>query len=388
MKVLFVTGEFPPMQGGVGDYTREIGLALANLRCDVHVVTSTQARAVDGITVHSVIRNWDWSCWRILLDLVQRHQPDVVHVQYQAAAYGMHPAINFWPWRLGLLGVNRPCSVVTFHDLRVPYLFPKAGRLRRWVVEQLARHSDAIITTNREDYRALKKLNPPPTLIPIGSNLTLNPPADYNRAAWRAQWGVGPDDFLLCFFGFINNRKGVDTLIRALYLLTREPEAPRNPQLLFIGGQTGASDPTNVAYLATIQALIAELGLQDRIHWTGYISNEKVSASFLAADLCVLPFREGVSLLHGTLHAALVHGVPILCTQPRVPLPELESGENIYLVPPEDAQALAAAIRHLASSPDERHKLGAGAKTLSHQFQWDSIASDTLKLYRSLASGR
>jgi glycosyltransferase involved in cell wall biosynthesis len=300
----------------------------------------------------------------------------------------MHPAINFWPWRLSLLAGNRPRSVVTFHDLRVPYLFPKAGPIRRWVVDRLAQWSDAVITTNYEDYRSLKKLNPPPALIPIGSNVSLTPPADYDRAAWRERWGVGPDDFLLCFFGFINDRKGVDTLLRALHLLIRQSGAPHNPQLLFIGGQTGDSDPTNVAYLATIQALIAELGLQDRIHWTGYVSNEKVSASFLAADLCVLPFREGVSLLHGTLHAALVHGVPILSTQPRVPLLDLDPGDSIYLVLPENAQALATAIRHLASSPEERHRLGAEAKALSKKFEWHKIAADTLELYQSLDAAR
>lgn len=339
-----------------------------------------------SLSIHPVIERWDWSCWGTLLDLIQRHRPDVVHVQYQAAAYAMHPAINFWPWRLRWLGADRPWSVVTFHDLRVPYLFPKAGPLRRWVVERLARSSDAVITTNRKDYESLQHLAPPPALIPIGSNLTLNPPAGYDRAAWRARWGVGPGDLLLCFFGFINDRKGVDTLLHALKLLASEPEAPRQPHLLFIGGKTGASDPTNVGYLATIQALIAELGLQDRIHWTGYVPNEEVSASFLAADLCVLPFREGVSLLHGTLHAALVHGVPIVSTQPGIPLPELDHGENIFLVPPEDPQALSSAIRQLASDPDALRRLGSGAKALSEQFQWRTIAADTLKLYRSLGT--
>ena len=374
------------MQGGVGDYTREIGRALTNLGCEVHVATSTQAGSADGMQVHSVIERWNWRCWRVLLDLVQRLRPDVVHIQYQAAAYAMHPAINFWPWRLGRLGANRPRSVVTFHDLRVPYLFPKAGPIRHWVVERLARNSDAVIVTNREDDESLKELHLPPTLIPIGSNVAMSLPTDYDRTAWRARWGIGAGDLLLSFFGFINDRKGVETLVRALDLVAHEPQPSRNPHLLFIGGQTGASDPTNVAYLAKIRTMISELGLQNRVHWTGYVSNEEVSASFLAADLCVLPFREGVSLLHGTLHAALVHGVPILSTQPRVPLPELRSGENIYLVPPQDAEALAAAIRHLTSEPDKLHRLGAGAKALSKQFQWDKIAAETLRLYRSLGA--
>ena len=391
MNILFVSGEFPPMQGGVGDYTRELGLALRDLGNEVHVATSTRARPVDGLTVHPVVERWNWGCWSTLLDLVRRHQPDVVHVQYQAAAYAMHPAINLWPRRLRLLGTDRPRSLVTFHDLKVPYLFPKAGPLRRWVVNELARQSDAAITTNQEDCEQLARdLGREPALIPIGSNIAPRLPADFDRDAWRARWGAAPGDLLLCFFGFINDKKGVDTLLHALASgplhSAHHPELVEGPLLLFIGGQTGASDPTNVAYLARIQALIVELGLQDRVRWTGYLPDEEVSACFAAADLCVLPFRDGVSLLHGTLHAALAHGAAIITTEPRIPLPELAPGENVYLVPREDAEALAAAIRHLAARPELCKALRAGARALAESFRWDRIAAATLDLYCALGA--
>src|SRR5512136_2710302 len=109
MKVLFITGEFPPMQGGVGDYTREIGLALGELGCQVTVVSSTQTGPVPGLTVHPVVESWGWGVWGALLDLIRRERPDVVHIQYQAAAYGLHPAINLFPRRLRRLGRERPC---------------------------------------------------------------------------------------------------------------------------------------------------------------------------------------------------------------------------------------------------------------------------------------
>jgi glycosyltransferase involved in cell wall biosynthesis len=394
VRILFVSGEFPPMQGGVGDYTRELGLALVEQGCEVHVATAVQGGPVPGLIVHPVVERWGWGCWRTLLDLMRRYRPDVVHVQYQAAAYAMRPAIHFWPRRVRLTGTDRPWTAVTFHDLKVPYLFPKAGPLRRWVVNELARQSDLAITTNRQDFESLgRELGSPPALVPIGSNVAPPPslpPVDgrIGREAWRAHWGAGPDDLLLCFFGFINDRKGVDTLLRALHLLAAEPQRAVQPLLLFIGGQTGASDPTNVAFLAGIQALIAELGVEERVRWTGYLPAAEVSASFDAADLCVLPFRDGVSLLHGTLHAALAHGLPILTTRPRLPLPELVDGENVLFAPPEDPEALAQAIAHLAAAPELRQRLAAGARTLSEQFRWPKIAADTLALYRGLGSDR
>lgn len=399
MKVLFVTGEFPPMQGGVGDYTREMGLALRDLGCDVHVATSTAAGPVPGLTVHPLVRRWRWSSWRVLVRLIRRERPDVVHIQYQAAAFAMHPAVNLLPWRVRRLGRERPKVVVTFHDLKVPYLFPKAGPARRWVVQELARRSDAAVTTNRDDYESLRRtLSRPPVLIPIGSNIAPALPDGYDREAWRRRWGAGPADFLLCFFGFVNARKGVDLLLRALEEVRLPLGAAANGatppphgdsgqvRLLMIGGQTGASDPTNVAYLSQIQDLIVELELQDRVRWTGFLAPEEVTASFLAADLCVLPFRDGLSFLHGTLHAALAHGMPILTTQPRGMLPELAHGENIYLVPREDPGALARAILELASAPELRRRLGEGAAALSLQFRWPALAADTLKLYHATAA--
>ena len=159
MRIGLITGEFPPDQGGVGDFTLRLGEALSALDHEVYVLTgirntqhaarSTQHATRSTLTVHRVIPDWGWGCWRRLLALARELSLDLLNVQYQAAAYGMHPAINLLPWRLRWRG--RPPVVVTFHDLRVPYLFPKAGPLRWQAILALARWADGVIVTNRED---------------------------------------------------------------------------------------------------------------------------------------------------------------------------------------------------------------------------------------------
>ncbi|MBK9234160.1 MAG: hypothetical protein IPO15_25800 [Anaerolineae bacterium] len=62
---------------------------------------------------------------------IRQIQPAVVLIQYQTAAFGLHPAVNLLPGWLRLrLGRRRPRLITTFHDLKFPYLFPKAGPLR------------------------------------------------------------------------------------------------------------------------------------------------------------------------------------------------------------------------------------------------------------------
>ena len=397
MRILFITGEYPAMQGGVGDYTRRLGQALGALGADVHVLTHVDAggdhlrlpAAAYEPTVYPLMEQAGWQLWSVVGRVAREIRPDVVHIQYQPAAYGLHGAVNFLPWRLRLLR-PRPLVVTTFHDLRTPYLFPKAGPLRWETVLALARASDADIITNPADWQQLAQTGFVPKLrpIPIGSNIACEPPAGYDRARQRAKWGAGPETWLLAYFGFLNASKGGEALIRCLAELVRAGHPAR---LLMVGGKVGASDPTNAAYLAKVEALIGELGVADRVQWTGFTASDQVSANLLATDCAVLPYREGASLRHGSLMAALAHGVPIISTEAPTEVraglglfPMLEDGRSALLVPPDDPARLTAAVTRVMTDPDLRSRLAAAALTLSHYFEWETLAARHLETYRGL----
>lgn len=394
MKVCLLSGEYPPMQGGVGDYTARLAAALVALGHETHVVTGRNADVDDSgpATVHRVVDRWDWRMPSAILTALRQIAPSVVHIQYQAAAYGLHPAINVLPWLLRRAGgwkVNglRPRLAVTLHDLLYPYLFPKAGPLRFGAVLAMVRACDAVVVTNRADETALlsRRSLPPVTRIPIGSNIAAHPPAGYDRAALRASLGFGPDNVLLCYFGFLSPAKGGETLIRALGLL--QESGARTHHLLMVGGAVGDSDATNQAYLGQVWTLIRTLGLENRVHWTGFLAPDQVSAHLLAADMAVLPYREGANLRHGSLHAALAHGLPVVTTRPPVGTSELNDGVNADLVPADDPVALAAAVATLAEDAAMRSRLSAGALALARQFTWEGIAESHVEMYRRLAPG-
>jgi glycosyltransferase involved in cell wall biosynthesis len=109
-----------------------------------------------------------------------------------------------------------------------------------------------------------------------------------------------------------------------------------------------------------------------------------VSASLTAADVCLLPYRNGVSLRHGSLHACLAHGRPIVTTRPAISPPELRDGENVVLVAPGDVQAMADAVQALTRDRNLRERLGTGAAELASSFAWDRIAKRTVDFFSEL----
>lgn len=387
MKLAIISGEFPPDQGGVGDYSCELAAEFARRGVEVRVITKVAAGQMAGSTYtlhHAPLHSWR--------GLPAAHALargcDIVHVQYQAAAYGMTAPIHLLPRYLRARDARRPV-LLTFHDLRVPYLFPKAGSLRGRAVLYLARSSSAVIVTNQEDLETLAtefrhlstSARPELLLIPIGSNIDAQAPATMDRGLARASLGVAADELLLCYFGFLNASKGGETLMR---VLARVASTGRKVRLLMLGGELGTSDPTNASYAGHVKALISQLGLDRIVIWAGYRPPSEVTAFWAASDIAVLPYVDGASLRRGTLMAALAHALPIVTTTPRCPVSQFHDGENIALAPADDVEALANQVIALSDSPPLREKLSRGAALAAQEFAWPRIVDRHLELYRTL----
>jgi glycosyltransferase involved in cell wall biosynthesis len=384
MHVVFVTGEYPPMEGGVGAYTRELARALVAQGAHVSVITGTTAQVEGapvgtdaGVAVHAVLDGWGWSMTGQVRTLARDLGADWLHVQYQTAAFAMHPAVNFAPgrWRGHGLRVGW-----TYHDLLVPYLFPKAGaRLRRWVTIRPARAADLVVVTNEGDRMQLqgqrvRRLE----RIPIGSNITGVSLSLEERTARRRVRGYEDADQVIGYFGFLNRSKGGLTLIRTLdRLVADHPRA----QLLMIGERVGASDPTNFAYLQEVEALVAERGLAERVQWTGRQDDADVAADLNACDVLLMPYEDGASLRRGTLMAGLVNGCAIVTTTPLAPLPELIMERDVMYVAPGNDEAAARAVARVLDNPWLARTLRTNARERARMFTWDGIAAAHLAAY-------
>lgn len=380
------------MEGGVGAYTNELAKALAAEGYDIHVLTSRLARPQDQprelarlsqpieleyLSLLPVIRNWRWGALRQIVDWSLRFELDVINFQYQAAAYNMVlPAINLAPRRLR--GVAK--TAVTFHDLRHPYLFPKAGPLRDAAVRQMARMADGVITTNAIDYERIMQWGCETVAeIPIGSNINIYVPNHIEVEEVRQELGVDDSAVLLGYFGFVNETKGAETLINAL------AKMPQNHHVVFVGGQLGSSDSVNnAAFLGEINQMMRQLGVEERVHWTGFLSERRVSTFLNAVDMMVMPYRDGASLRRGTLMAALAHRRPLITTWPIGPTPHLKHGVNVWFVPVDDEEAIVTAVTHLIENPEVAAALSQGAANVSENFSWKNIAKQTARFLQSL----
>ena len=329
MKIGLISGEYPPQQGGVGDFTRELARAFIAAGHEAQVITGCArqdagCKIEDGIVVQRAINSWGVRCWKQIAASVQRERFDVLNIQYEPAAYGMQVGVNFLPRAWARRQIRLPI-VTTFHDLLVPYLFPKAGPLRWKVVEYLARYSDAVIVTNGEDHARLSKLQSPISnlhTVPIGSNINPSLAGEFDQVIERAKWGVQPDEFLLGYFGFLNLSKGGADLMQALKVLIDQGVRVK---LLLIGGRAGSSDPTNAEYAAQVERLIDSLGVKDCVIATGYLEPIYVSRALSVCDVMVLPYVDGASLRRGSLLAAIAHGKAIVTTEPRYPIDGIEA---------------------------------------------------------------
>jgi glycosyltransferase involved in cell wall biosynthesis len=184
-----------------------------------------------------------------------------------------------------------------------------------------------------------------------------------------------PGAVTAAFVGRLLDDKGIRTLVAAHRLLRRNGIAV---ELLI----AGTPDPANPASVS--QAEAAAWSHEPGVTWLGHVDD--IATVWARAHMAVLPSRrEG---LPKSLLEAAACGRPMVATDVpgcrEVAIPN----ETGLLVPPDDADALAAAIEQLAHSPELRARFGRAARRLAEErFAADAIGRAVLGLYLRLVAG-
>lgn len=161
--------------------------------------------------------------------------------------------------------------------------------------------------------------------------------------------GSGGEEVSLLAVGAIMQRKGYDILVAALSGLK-----DLRWNLRIVG-----DDRRDAATAARLRADIDTLALGARITLTGVVSDAQLAHHYRHADIFVLPSRyEGYGM---ACAAAIAHGLPVIATQAGA-LRDTVPAKAGILVPPDDVQALAEALRALLDDGAQRKRLACGAK--------------------------
>lgn len=120
------------------------------------------------------------------------------------------------------------------------------------------------------------------------------------------------------------------------------------------------------------------------VEWWGW--REDMSTVYKAADIVCLPtkYREGVPkvLLEGA-----ASGKPLVGTDVPGSREIVRDGETGFLVPPGDAEALAAALRQLIENPERRRDLGSRARSVAvDEFSKETVVVQHMEVYERLLS--
>lgn len=184
----------------------------------------------------------------------------------------------------------------------------------------------------------------------------------------------GPALNLLCVAA-PTPRKGHDVLLRAL-----APLMDRSWQLNCVGSL--ARCPATVLAL---QRQCIQLGLTERVHFTGAVDETRLVDYYRHADLFVLPTRfEGYGMV---LTEALASGLPIISTATG-PIPGIVPPQAGSLVAPDDPVALQQALAAVLDDPSHRNRLAAGARRVRARLRtWDAATAGVACALQEVSHG-
>jgi glycosyltransferase involved in cell wall biosynthesis len=270
--------------------------------------------------------------------------------------------------------LRRIRSVFTLHDLIFQFdpdsHKPLNIAFLKMMMPRFLKAADAIIAVSECSQRdAMRLYGVPKNKIHViyeGVDPKFTPITDAARlAAVRAKYQL-PDRFIL-HVGTIEPRKNLPLLFEVV---------AQSKQALVVAGKLGwLTDP--------ILAKVKELGIEDRVHFTGFVDDEDLPALISAADVLAMPSKyEGFGL---PVLEAMACGTPVVSSNASS-LPEV-GGDAVLYAWPDDVRSWINLLDLVREDTELRSSLRAKGLRQATKFRWEEAARQTAEIYRA-AAGR
>ena len=274
-----------------------------------------------------------------------------------------------------LFGADGAKTVVTVHDV-FAWSCPGHSTLpdmliyRYWLPRVLPRVDAVSTVSQRSKADIMHYLKIPSEKVHVVYRWTHNalyPSIPSEMARVKIHYNL-PDGYIL-YLGSVEERKNLQRLLQACACLWRHGE--QRP--LVVAG------PRKWKYARIMQA-VEELGIADRVIFTGYVPDEDLPALYAGADLFVFPsLYEGFGL---PPLEAMACGTPVVCSSSSS-LPEVV-GDAAVMVDPYDVEALAEAMHRVLSDAVLREELRTKGLARAKMFTWEKAAQETLAVYEQV----
>lgn len=249
---------------------------------------------------------------------------------------------------------------------------PKLNWLLFYPVEKwLARHTDAIVTINQEDYRlATNKFKPRNGghiyYVPgVGVDTAQFSVDNTLRQNMREKLGIGGQSIVLISMGELNKNKNCDTAIRAV-------AAANNSNLHYLICGVGPEE-------ANLKQLAENIGVSAQIHFLGFRSD--IKELLCASDIFFFTTkREGLSR---SMMEAMASGLPCVASSIRGNTDLLEGVNGGFLCKTNDVADYADKLNRLAGDPDLRKQMGDSNRAAVQKFDLETAIAAMKSVYES-----
>jgi glycosyltransferase involved in cell wall biosynthesis len=234
-------------------------------------------------------------------------------------------------------------------------------RWQRWLVRRTMPWADVVVLNSSyvRNFAIAEEGAPANRILIIPNGVQVENYGELvSRPALCAEFGLPPNQHLVGSVGRLTYQKGFDILLQALALIPRQ-----DVNLLLVGtGEEGNR----------LRAQAVGLGLARRVHFAGY--RHDVPRLLSAFDLYIHPARfEGMP---NTLLEAMAAGCPIVASAVDGNRELIDEGINGWLVPADDAAALAEAIQVVLDDPQEaKRRAAVGQARAATQFGLKAVVS-------------
>lgn len=290
-----------------------------------------------------------------VIKTIRNYKPDIIHFQVNVGLF--LPAI--------LPFIRKYNLVATFHDVK-PHvgeeslLYNLVMYFSRRYSNQIIVHGQKLKEQMNDEYKEIpyEKVN----VVPIGEHEVM-PFKKYENKYIKEEGN------LVLFFGRIYKYKGLDYLISAEPMITKEL-----PWVKFVIAGKGEDFKKYEDMM---------INKDNFIVYNDFISYKDGAKLFQKASVVVLPYIEASQ--SGVIPTAYGFKKPVIATNVGA-IPEIVDDEKTGLiVPPKNSKALAEAIVKILKDAELRKKMGEnGYLKLKTDLSWDKIAEKTLNVYKNI----